>query len=248
MISKTEETSRFRPALRDGVKCGEVTALSCTKIDPAHPSGTGQQGHGPQSPTRRSYLSVGIRSRSHSQAGHTGGHRAKQWEYIVTQQEGRTVRCGPPAYPFAPLQIFLPQIVRLLLGDGAAPQVGVDGAVELAPQAVHVGDLVFLTLHVLVQRLLQTAGQVPLQVGAVLGLAVRRPRLLHCHGQKLFHGHAQCGREFAQGPGAAPCQRRLAGEDVRQRRPGNAAGLGELIAGHAFFPQELLERHMHHHF
>ena len=33
MFSKTEETSRFRTALRDGVKRGEVTALSRTKID-----------------------------------------------------------------------------------------------------------------------------------------------------------------------------------------------------------------------
>ena len=106
--------------------------------------------------------------------------------------------------------------------------------------------VVFLSLDIFVQGFLQAGRQIFFQVGAVFRLPVLGQPLLHCHGQELLHRDVQRGGELAQRPGAAPRQRCFARADVRQRGPGDPAALGELIAGEALFPQDLLDRHMHH--
>ena len=65
-------------------------------------------------------------------------------------------------------EVLGPQVIRLFFGDLPAPLAGIDGAVELVPQAVQVGHLVADALQVVLDGFLKVGWQVgfPLWVAA----------------------------------------------------------------------------------
>lgn len=88
------------------------------------------------------------------------------------------------------LQIFAPQIIRLFLGDAAAPKVRVDCSVQLITEAVQIKHLVFLSLQVFRDCLLNAGRKIFFKAGFICRLTVRTARIrLVVRLYKLFQGY-----------------------------------------------------------
>ena len=91
---------------------------------------------------------------------------------------------------FGSIQIFVPQIICLFLGDAAAPKVRVDGSVQLITEAVQIKHLVFLSLQVFRNCLLNAGRKIFFKAGFICRLTIRTARIsLVVRLYKLFQGH-----------------------------------------------------------
>ena len=140
-------------------------------------------------------------------------------------------------------QILCSEVIRLFFRYYAAPLVCVDRTIQFSPKAVQIPRVSLLPLYIFTKSFFQILRKVHFKIWLLRFRVIRRHGRFHVQRNQFFHCDPQRSGQLHQSSSAAPFQPGLPGPDIRQRRPGYAAPLRQLVPCHILFSHHFLKRH-----